>query len=83
MAAEIPETTVGDLARSLGELVVEVDGDAQTPVRGIAYNSSQVEPGTLFCCVPGMVVDGHEFAPDAVSRGAVALCTSRRLDLGV
>ena len=28
-------------------------------------------PGTLFFCVPGFTRDGHDFAPDAVARGAV------------
>ena len=30
-------------------------------------------PGTLFFCVPGFTRDGHDFAPDAVARGAAAL----------
>jgi UDP-N-acetylmuramoyl-L-alanyl-D-glutamate--2,6-diaminopimelate ligase len=33
--------------------------------------------------VPGFRSDGHDFAPDAVQRGAAALVTERRLDLGV
>lgn len=83
MAAEIPPTTVGELARSLGELVQLTSGDQETTVRGVAYNSATVEPGGLFCCVPGMTADGHDFASDAIARGAGALCTMRKLDLGV
>ena len=30
-------------------------------------------PGTLFFCVPGFTRDGHDFAADAIARGAVAL----------
>jgi UDP-N-acetylmuramoyl-L-alanyl-D-glutamate--2,6-diaminopimelate ligase len=37
----------------------------------------------LFACVKGAVADGHEFAPDAVRRGAVATLCERRLDIGV
>ena len=40
-------------------------------------------PGALFFCVPGFRSDGHDFAPDAVRRGAVALVCQRPLDLGV
>jgi UDP-N-acetylmuramoyl-L-alanyl-D-glutamate--2,6-diaminopimelate ligase len=83
MAAEAPLLTVDDLARSLGELVVETHGDPGTAVRAVANDSNKVEPGALFCCVPGLVADGHEFAADAVKAGAVALCTMHRLDLGV
>ncbi|MGQ0830150.1 MAG: UDP-N-acetylmuramoyl-L-alanyl-D-glutamate--2,6-diaminopimelate ligase [Microthrixaceae bacterium] len=42
-----------------------------------------VEPGALFCCVPGAHVDGHDLAADAVERGAVALLVERPLGLGV
>ena len=40
-------------------------------------------PGTLFFCVPGFTRDGHDFAPDAIARGAVALVVERPLNLGV
>jgi UDP-N-acetylmuramoyl-L-alanyl-D-glutamate--2,6-diaminopimelate ligase len=40
-------------------------------------------PGTLFFCVPGFRADGHDFAPDAVERGAAALVCQRPLGLGV
>ena len=40
-------------------------------------------PATLFFCVRGFTADGHDFAPDAVERGAVALVCERPLGLGV
>jgi UDP-N-acetylmuramoyl-L-alanyl-D-glutamate--2,6-diaminopimelate ligase len=49
-------------------------------VSALAYDNRAVEPGTLFFCVPGFKVDGHDFAPDAVARGAVALVVERPLD---
>src|SRR5918996_430152 len=49
----------------------------------LAYDNRAVEPGTLFFCVPGFTRDGHEFAPDAVARGAAALVVARPLELGV
>jgi UDP-N-acetylmuramoyl-L-alanyl-D-glutamate--2,6-diaminopimelate ligase len=52
-------------------------------VSGLAYSSRSVFPGTLFFCVPGFRADGHDFAPDAVARGAVALVCQRPLGLGV
>jgi UDP-N-acetylmuramoyl-L-alanyl-D-glutamate--2,6-diaminopimelate ligase len=54
--------------------VIETAGDpAAVDVRGIAHDSRQVVPGDLFCCVPGLLSDGHAFAADAVDRGAVGL----------
>jgi UDP-N-acetylmuramoyl-L-alanyl-D-glutamate--2,6-diaminopimelate ligase len=57
--------------------------EASVEIRDLAYDNRSVTPGTLFFCVPGMTRDGHEFAPDAVARGAVALVVQRPLDLGV
>jgi UDP-N-acetylmuramoyl-L-alanyl-D-glutamate--2,6-diaminopimelate ligase len=49
----------------------------------LAYDNRAAGPGTLFFCVPGFTRDGHEFAPDAVARGAAALVVERPLGLGV
>src|SRR5438067_7263906 len=50
---------------------------------GLAYDNRVVSPGTLFFCVPGFTRDGHELAPEAIARGAVALVVQRPLELGV
>jgi UDP-N-acetylmuramoyl-L-alanyl-D-glutamate--2,6-diaminopimelate ligase len=46
-------------------------------VRGLAYDSRLVEPGTLFFAVPGVHVDGHDFLPQALERGALAAVVER------
>ncbi len=52
-------------------------------ISGLAYDARQVAPGALFFCVPGFTRDGHDFAVDAVARGAVALVVERPLNLEV
>ena len=52
-------------------------------VTALAYDNRLVTPGTLFFCVPGFTRDGHDFAGDAIARGAVALVVERPLGLGV
>ena len=42
-----------------------------------------MHPGTVFFCVRGFTRDGHDFAADAVARGAVALVVDHPLHLGV
>src|SRR3954447_11486050 len=56
---------------------------ADVEVADLAYDSRAVGPGTLFFCVPGFKIDGPDFAPRAVERGAVALVVERPLALGV
>jgi UDP-N-acetylmuramoyl-L-alanyl-D-glutamate--2,6-diaminopimelate ligase len=71
----------------LTDLFADVEGwrliGADPCISGLSYRSDHVEPGALFFCVPGFVRDGHEFASDAVSRGATALCVERPLDVPV
>ena len=52
-------------------------------VRDLAYDARAVVPGAVFFCVPGARADGHDFAPVAVERGAVALVVERPLELQV
>jgi UDP-N-acetylmuramoyl-L-alanyl-D-glutamate--2,6-diaminopimelate ligase len=59
------------------------NGAPEVEITGLAYSSRSVSPGTLFFCVPGFKSDGHDFAPDAVERGAAALVCERPLSLGV
>ena len=71
----------------LGELVAGVGPaagvDADVEITGLACDSRKVQPGTLFFCVPGFRSDGHEYAAQSVSDGAVALVVERPLGLGV
>jgi UDP-N-acetylmuramoyl-L-alanyl-D-glutamate--2,6-diaminopimelate ligase len=58
-------------------------GAADVDISALTYRSNEAGPGALFFCVSGFVRDGHDFAPDAVARGAAALCVERELDLPV
>ena len=56
---------------------------AHVEVAALAYDNRRVTPGTVFFCVRGFTRDGHDFAGDAVARGAVALVVDHPLGLGV
>lgn len=47
----------------------------------ITHHTSKVTEGSLFCCLPGGRHDGHDFAKEALEKGAVALLCERPLDL--
>ena len=56
-------------------------GDGSVEVADLAYDSRKVESGTLFFCVPGERVDGHEFGAAAAAAGAAALVVERELEV--
>ena len=61
----------------------EIVGDDSVEIADLAYAAGGVRPGSLFFCVRGSRADGHDFAPAALERGAVALAVERRLPLAV
>ena len=78
---EGPGTTVGALASDLGARVHGgVDVSDGVVVTSATHDSRQVVAGSLYCCVVGANVDGHDFAGRAVASGAVALLVQRPVD---
>jgi UDP-N-acetylmuramoyl-L-alanyl-D-glutamate--2,6-diaminopimelate ligase len=70
----------------LAELSAAVAGDLRWPgaaggveIADLAYRADAVTAGSLFVCVRGSRVDGHDLAGDAVARGAVALLVDHEL----
>jgi UDP-N-acetylmuramoyl-L-alanyl-D-glutamate--2,6-diaminopimelate ligase len=72
---------LADLVEGIAGVALHGDGDVA--VGDVEHDSRSVRPGALYACIPGATADGHDFAPDAVAGGAVALLAERRLDLGV
>ena len=58
-----------------------IRGDGEVAVTDVAFDSREVTPGALFFCVPGLHVDGHAFASQALNAGAAALVVERWLDV--
>ena len=50
-----------------------MSGVADRRVAGIAYDSRDVVPGSIFVALKGVKADGARFAADAAKRGAVAI----------
>ncbi|MEO5964402.1 MAG: UDP-N-acetylmuramoyl-L-alanyl-D-glutamate--2,6-diaminopimelate ligase, partial [Candidatus Limnocylindrales bacterium] len=53
-------------------LPIGVPGLAEVPVRGVAEDSREVRPGTLFVAIPGFHVDGTDYVERAAATGASA-----------
>ena len=52
-------------------------------VSGIASDSRRVQPGDVYVARCGNAFDGHDFVPDAVGAGAVAVISQRAVDTPV
>jgi UDP-N-acetylmuramoyl-L-alanyl-D-glutamate--2,6-diaminopimelate ligase len=81
---------LADLAGFDGAGVLELrpghgHGPAPSPVEitAVVHDSRMAAPGSLFCCIPGHVTDGHVHAPTAVAAGAVALLVEQWVPVDV
>lgn len=62
---------------------IRIIGNEETEILSLCSDSRQVKPGALFFCTPGLRMDAHDFAPQAVEKGAVALIVERKLPIDV
>ena len=70
--------TLNEMASCLG--LPQFSGpDEHIVLTSVATDSRAVVPGSLFVCVSGSRVDGHDFAARAVEQGAGAMLASRPL----
>jgi UDP-N-acetylmuramoyl-L-alanyl-D-glutamate--2,6-diaminopimelate ligase len=70
---------------SLREMVEDAHfiGAGDIPVRGCSCDSRTCQPGDLFVAISGHSFDGHDYAAEAVARGARAIVAQQPVDLGV
>jgi UDP-N-acetylmuramoyl-L-alanyl-D-glutamate--2,6-diaminopimelate ligase len=73
----MPEVTLAEVFSAIP--VEETRGDLRRPIRGIVYDSRDVQPGFLFAALDGLHTDGHRWVADAVRRGAAAVLHGRPL----
>ena len=59
----------------------DVVGNGALEIRELAYDAREVPRDSLFFCVPGAKADGHDFAAEALERGASALVVEHKLEL--
>ncbi|MEO1152808.1 MAG: UDP-N-acetylmuramoyl-L-alanyl-D-glutamate--2,6-diaminopimelate ligase [Pseudomonadota bacterium] len=63
---------------SLAELGLTAPGAGDVRITGLALDSREVKPGTLFAALPGTKVHGGEFIQYALRMGAAAVLTDRQ-----
>ncbi|NBB92913.1 MAG: UDP-N-acetylmuramoyl-tripeptide--D-alanyl-D-alanine ligase [Gammaproteobacteria bacterium] len=55
-----------------------IGGDVE--IRGMSHDARRIEPGNLFCALPGARHDGHAFLGQARDNGAEAALVAREID---
>src|SRR5690606_22236068 len=56
---------------------MDIKGNIEIDIDEIYYDSRQVTPNSLFFCIEGFQFDGHDFAAEAVNRGATVLVVEK------
>lgn len=56
-------------------------GTENVEVTDVVYDSRKVQPGSLFVCVRGAVVDGHTFAGEVADKGAAVLVVEEKVEV--
>ena len=61
--------------------VLDIRGDSNIEIAGIAYDSRKVKKNYVFVCIDGMTTDGHDYVGQALDNGAAAFIARRELQL--
>ena len=69
---------LAQLTQNIPELI-RITRGAETEIAFLTADSRKKGENGLFFCLPGARFDGHDFAPQAVEKGASALVVEREL----
>ena len=71
--------TLQKIAEITGGRLDKVDSPQAKVTGFVEFDSRKITPGGLFLCFPGEHVDGHDYAAQAVDKGAVAVLAAREV----
>ena len=54
-----------------------LQGNAETDIKELVYDSRKVVPGALFVCITGANFDGHAYIADSAEKGAAAFIVQK------
>lgn len=58
-----------------------LQGDLDTEITTLVYDSRKVEKGSIFVCISGSVRDAHDFIPEVILKGAAAVVVEREVPM--
>lgn len=85
---ELKQVMKVGIKMKLNELLTYLHDDltistANPTISSIEMDSREVKPGSLFICIKGYTVDGHDYAHKAVENGAAAILAEKELDVTI
>ena len=72
---------LGDLLKDVS--IEECHADLEMEISGVSYDSRKTSCGDLFAAMTGYAVDGHDFIPMAVEKGAVCVLCERAPEMDI
>ena len=77
---------VKKMMKKLKQLIEKIEyqciaGSMDVCVDAVVYDSRKITKGCLFLCITGVNADGHDFALDAVEKGARVLVTEKDIPM--
>lgn len=72
-----------DVLQALSFYDYDEKGNYDIDIKHIANDSRDVKPGSLFVCIKGYTVDGHDYVEEAITNGAIAIVAEKSLDNSV
>jgi UDP-N-acetylmuramoyl-L-alanyl-D-glutamate--2,6-diaminopimelate ligase len=70
-----------DLVKHLKTFQLPIVDDIE--IKSIEMDSRQVKEGSLFICIEGFTVDGHNYVEQAINAGAVAIVAEKKIAASV
>ncbi|MEC5422176.1 UDP-N-acetylmuramoyl-L-alanyl-D-glutamate--2,6-diaminopimelate ligase [Virgibacillus sp. C22-A2] len=64
-------------------LLKKIYGTLPSEINSIQQDSRKCEDGTLFVCIRGFTVDGHDYYKDAIKNGSTVIVAEEKLDINL
>ena len=58
-----------------------INKDIDSEITSVEIDSREIIAGSLFICIEGYTVDGHDYVETAVKNGAVAIISEKKLSI--
>ena len=62
-----------------GVEILSVNGPVDICIEDISYDSRSIKKGSMFICIRGNTVDGHDYIDESIKKGAKAILIDKKV----